>query len=430
MIGEHDNAIAGPSNIRATYSESTGLAPSTVPTSHSHDPMNLSAASPLFPLLYLPPAGPTPPRQHLASTQDLLSRLQLLPAYDKYVRPPQSSLDGPLDVKPNLNGGGNTNTQLPNPMSPLIDKGKGREVPVRGGDVDMHDPNDGDEDDVGGKKKRNNYKHLIRGIPGKHSMKKDDYLEKMMLVPPKQRIRIRRFDERTQEDAFSVTLEGLKGWNINTLIMESPQAREDRKKRKEAKKAAKIQVQLAQQSIKPMPPISPSTSTHIAQPQPVPIMARSISTPKQSVGTPRPGSTSVAARPTVRVGSTLPRPESAVPKSATPNQEQAGTPLVVRRGTPMEVDQQRGKKRDREEGPLVNGGNVNVNGALPVVANGYANVNGLPNTNGPKQAAISLNAKAGTGNVRPRPIKKQRMDMSGQAREVTAPVQQPTPQGV
>jgi hypothetical protein len=234
--------------------------------------MNLSAASPLFPLLYLPPAGesrfskwhwqkiscfavafvavtflalslgftnaasltigPTPPRQHLASTQDLLSRLQLLPAYDKYVRPPQSSLDGPLDVKPNLNGGGNTNTQLPNPMSPLIDKGKGREVPVRGGDVDMHDPNDGDEDDVGGKKKRNNYKHLIRGIPGKsdmnhrriicgcfiffswsgkHSMKKDDYLEKMMLVPPKQRIRIRRFDERTQEDAFSVTLEGLKG---------------------------------------------------------------------------------------------------------------------------------------------------------------------------------------------------------------------------
>jgi hypothetical protein len=75
----------------------------------------------------------------------------------------------------------------------------------------------------------------------------------------------------------------------------------------------------------------------------------------------------------------------------------------------MEVDQQRGKKRDREEGPLVNGGNVNVNGAVPVVANGYANVNGLPNTNGPKQATISLNAKAGTGNVRPRPIKKQRM---------------------
>jgi hypothetical protein len=42
-------------------------------------------------------------------------------------------------------------------------------------------------------------------------MKKDDYLEQMMLVPPKQRIRIRQFDERTQEDAFSVTLEGLKG---------------------------------------------------------------------------------------------------------------------------------------------------------------------------------------------------------------------------
>lgn len=364
--------------------------------------------------------------------------MHLLPAYDKYVRPPQASLDGPLDVKTGLDGGTNANTQsagiAPNAMPPHIDKGKGREVPVN--DVDMHDPNDVDDDDMGGKgekKKRNSYKHLIRGIPGKHSTKKDDYLENMMLVPPKQRIRIRRFDERTQEEAFSVTLEGLKGWNINTLIVESIQAREDRKKRKEAKKAAKLQAQLVQQTGKPIPPISSSTSTHVVQPQPLPAAARSVGTPKSGVGTPRPGSTSAGPKPMVRVGSSLVRPDSATPK-----QEQAGTPTILRKGTPMEVDQHRGKKREREEGPpVVNSGHVSVNGgAIPVTTNGYANggANGVSNTNGlmqQKQPVIALNAKAGTGGVRPRPIKKQRVDMTGQARDVTAAVQQqPTPQGV
>jgi len=41
-------------------------------------------------------------------------------------------------------------------------------------------------------------------------MKKDDYLSTIMHVPPKQRLKIRRFDEKTQEDAFTVSLEGLK----------------------------------------------------------------------------------------------------------------------------------------------------------------------------------------------------------------------------
>ncbi len=97
-----------------------------------------------------------------------------------------------------------------------------------------------------------------------------------MLVPPKQRMRIHQFDAKTQEDAFTVSLEGLKGvrsnpypilpfggplflprgcnhisiliyksfflpfnhlimlitqWNVNALFLESAQAREDRKKR-------------------------------------------------------------------------------------------------------------------------------------------------------------------------------------------------------
>lgn len=42
-------------------------------------------------------------------------------------------------------------------------------------------------------------------------MKKDDYLTMMMQVPPKQKIRIAPFDQRTQREAFSVSLEGLKG---------------------------------------------------------------------------------------------------------------------------------------------------------------------------------------------------------------------------
>ena len=48
-------------------------------------------------------------------------------------------------------------------------------------------------------------------ISGKHSMKKDDYLTTIMQVPPKQRIAITPFDQKTQREAFSVSLEGLKG---------------------------------------------------------------------------------------------------------------------------------------------------------------------------------------------------------------------------
>lgn len=99
----------------------------------------------------------------------------------------------------------------------------------------MEPPDDGldaDEED-GGKKKKNSYKHLIKGVPGgclcatlacmrgaqllfyfpqgKHSMRKDEYLTTIMQVPPKQRMAITPFDQKTQREAFSVSLEGLKG---------------------------------------------------------------------------------------------------------------------------------------------------------------------------------------------------------------------------
>jgi len=60
MNGEHDNAIAGPSNIRPTYPVSPTPVVPTVPTAHSHDAMDTSTVSPSFPLLYLPPPGVSP----------------------------------------------------------------------------------------------------------------------------------------------------------------------------------------------------------------------------------------------------------------------------------------------------------------------------------------------------------------------------------
>jgi hypothetical protein len=54
-------------------------------------------------------------------------------------------------------------------------------------------------------------------------MKKDTYLTDLMSVPPKQKIPITPFDLKTQQEAFSVSLEGLKGvrelssWIITNL---------------------------------------------------------------------------------------------------------------------------------------------------------------------------------------------------------------------
>jgi hypothetical protein len=114
--------------------------------------------------------APPPPKQHLASTQDLLSRFHLLPAYNKYVRPSllpgaDPSNDGPPPSSPSA-------------MPGTLGKGKGKEV-VHGNavtagntpaDMDLGDGGDGDDDDATGgkgeKKKKNTYKHLIKGIPG------------------------------------------------------------------------------------------------------------------------------------------------------------------------------------------------------------------------------------------------------------------------
>ncbi|KAA1467433.1 hypothetical protein DENSPDRAFT_244333 [Dentipellis sp. KUC8613] len=322
---------AGPSSPSATSS-----APNPAPL------------APIPPLYLLPPAPPQP-TPLLASTQDLISRFHLLPAYDKFVRP----LVTPAPVTPST-----PNPSTPAPYSatfPSLDKGKGKEreqgTPAPDGD---------DEDGRDGKKKKNSYKHLIKGIPGRHSMKKDDFLTTTIQAPPKQLAYIKPFDLKTQQDAFSVSLEGLKGWNIHALVLESTQAREDRKKRKELKRLAKAQATGAA----PLPP------------QP----ARS--------------STPVAAAPTPPARTSTP-----VHSAPTPAQTQAPGP----RGTKRELD---------ETGPGPGSGGVN----------GYP-----PPTNGVGAA------RAGVPGARPRPVKKQRTNLQGQARDVHhphMPVQQPTPQGI
>jgi hypothetical protein len=98
---------------------------------------------------------------HLSSTQDLLARFSLISAYDKYVRPfaapGETGLDqnGPASVFPGASG--------------VPDKGKGKEIVGTPGSSGIADGGDGDDDEgtgKGEKKKKNTYKHLIKGVPG------------------------------------------------------------------------------------------------------------------------------------------------------------------------------------------------------------------------------------------------------------------------
>jgi len=245
--------------------------------------------------------------------------------------------------------------------------------------------NDPEDDDNDKKKKRNNYKHLIKGIPGKHSLKKDDFLATIMQVPPKQRIAIVPFDSKTQADAFAVSLEGLKKWNIAALISESPQAREDRKRRKEMKRLAKAQAmqntsQLLQAVSTPTAPVNATT----------PLVTNSVSTliPPPAI-TPKPAVAHLDGRPPIPVPST---------KIESPQPAPLPDPLV-----------QKGKKREHEDSMFVS----------PIQQQQQK----------PQTVTAIVGAKPGANGVRPRPLKKQRLDLQGQGREI--PIQQqPTPQGV
>lgn len=106
-----------------------------------------------------PPTAYSPQRAYFDSTQDLLARFHLSAAYDKYVRPYSLPVDA---------------TQLAAAQPGAVDKGKGKEkeIPVfNTASPAAETPGaggDGDDEDGQGKAKKwkNNYKHLIKGIPG------------------------------------------------------------------------------------------------------------------------------------------------------------------------------------------------------------------------------------------------------------------------
>ena len=133
---QHANAVAGPSSLPDMPSL---FLPPPGP-SHSSSLGVLDYAD------FLPRPGPPQPPPYFRSTEDLLKRFQLLPAYDKYVRP------------------------FAPPVSQLgaTDKGKGKEVPPSSPAAPTPGPGgDGDDDDGGkGEKKHKNYKHLIKAVPG------------------------------------------------------------------------------------------------------------------------------------------------------------------------------------------------------------------------------------------------------------------------
>jgi hypothetical protein len=306
-----------------------------------------------------PPAAHPPPRTSLASTQDILGRFNLHSAYDKHVRPSIPSQTPP------------SHASIP-PLTPAA----------------LPDSND--------KMKKNSYRFLIKSVPGKHSMKKDDYLTTMMQVPPKQRIPIVEFDERTQREAFTVSAEGLKGWNASTLVVESAQAKEDRRKRKESRKLARAQAQgLAPGAIPgapgtlPPPQVASNPIQPSAQQPPVASQVQPVhSKPHVSaVSIPPPTASTRTTTPTSAA------PRSAVPSSA-----------ASQRTDTAALGGMRGKKREFEDGP-----------ALPP----------NPSVNGVNTSIGMAGVRAGSNGVRPRPVKKPRMDIQGQARDM--PTQQPTP---
>ncbi|KAH9933639.1 uncharacterized protein BXZ73DRAFT_46172 [Epithele typhae] len=349
---QHANAVAGPSSL------------------------------PDIPPLYFPPPGPPQPPPYFRSTDDLLRRFQLLPAYDKYVRPyapPVSQLSA-------------------------ADKGKAKEIPLReaASSPAAGTPaagGDGDDDDGGkGEKKMKNYKHLIKSVPGKHSMKKDDYLATLMAIPPKQKMEIKPFSQKTTREAFAVSLEGLKGWNIHTLVSESSQAREDRKRRKELRKLAKAQGQSLVQAVAAPPAALPNTPGMPATPGAAPTPGAppaAVAAPRTS--TPRPGTAKV------------PPTQQQQPPARGRTPVGIGTPQSVSTpGSPPSqpgIPPARGTKREREEGALQSNGNVPPASQVP----------------GPDAQRV---AKAGVPGVRPRPVKKQRLEGNGPP---PMPFQQPTP---
>ncbi|KAH7868109.1 uncharacterized protein C8R40DRAFT_1178222 [Lentinula edodes] len=185
MESASPNTVAGSSTPRSSPSHPTSSAnPSNTPRTHADQPSQL----------FFPTPGLQQLPAYIQSTQDLLRKLHLHDAYDKYVRLfNASSDDAPIPNDRNEAVSTSPPTTGQNGLMGASDKGKGKEVaPAPMAQTPAADGQDGDDDNgpggKGEKKKKNSYKHLIKGVPGKHSLKKDDNLTKLMLAPLKQRV--------------------------------------------------------------------------------------------------------------------------------------------------------------------------------------------------------------------------------------------------
>ena len=217
---------------------------------------------------------------------------------------------------------------------------------------------------------------------GKHSIKKDDFLTNIVQVPPKQHIPIAPFDSRSQTEAFTVSLEGLKGVRLNFLNSHRPKLTRS--------KIASVEYSCSRSRVytgtrRPeeagacrgcgsSPTSLINVSFHLIQKELKKLAKAQGSVVPPSVGTPLPSTPATAPTPT--------QPPAQPPRTSTP------------------VPISRGVKREFEDNALVpqgpGPGSVGVNnsdGVSPILG----------------QVQRPGSAKAGVPGVRPRPLKKQRV---------------------
>lgn len=334
---------------------------------------NAQAGPSNFPPVFPAPQSLPRPKQYLHCTQDLLGVFGLLSAYDKHVRP---------------------HLRLPSDQDLSTGKGKEKEGVV------ATPAKDGEEEGETGekKKKKDNYKHLIKGIPGKHPMKKDQYFQDLLKAPPKQKAHIQLLDQKTLREAFYVSPTGLPTYNKASIEGADPKEKEAKRLKRERRKAEKEERQKQQQA-----QMSGSAASTPA--------VTSISTPR-AVGTPGPVARNMAGTPLTKpklLNRPSPHPGS-IPGRATPTPT-VSTPIVsstkpsqtngVIIATPSPVaataPDQRGVKRELDLQPM------------------------FPSQMPTPDSAVS--------NGQPRPPKKRRLGSGTPQPAPPLPLQQPTPHG-
>jgi hypothetical protein len=214
---QHENAVAGPS--MTNY-------PVVFPPPYVAERVQAHSAPPSSPRLKK--------EQYLRTTDDLVTRFGLLDDYLKFVTRGFGTEPNSIDENSGEGGNGGEDNSPPAAETPSSPEKTGTQA------IDKKD-----------KRAKATYKLLIQQIPGKHSFKKEDYLIPIMnpasnfglmnpdFFGPPQIGTISQSNgdgsirpwARTTLEAFNVSADGLKGWNPSALVVESAQAKEDRKRR-------------------------------------------------------------------------------------------------------------------------------------------------------------------------------------------------------